>query len=146
MHKDLQKVGKHDCQAHWLAWVLLLLSTSSLPRFLCLQNDINHLCPVSSFLEEEKDESGHRLISFRAAVPGTANQILFALSLAGGALAHQRQASGSLRKPCFNQRVLAQASLQHVTATESRKGQGQLLCAQPQDLPVLVPGQEFLLT
>lgn len=51
--------------------------------------------------------NAHRLICVRAALPGIRNQILFAFFLAGGA--HQRQALGSLRKPCFNQKALAQA-------------------------------------
>lgn len=89
--------------------------------------------------------NAHRLTCFRAALPGTENPILFAFSVAGGAHAHQRQASGSLRKPCFNQRSLAQTWLQHVTGSWNRQGQGQLHCAQPQDLPALVPGQKFLL-
>lgn len=62
MHKNFREEGKHNCQAHWLALVLLLLSASLLPQFLCLQNEINHLCPVSSFLEEEKDECGEVLV------------------------------------------------------------------------------------
>lgn len=56
MHKKLLEKRKHNCQVHWLAWVLLLLSASSLSQFLCLQNETNLLCLVSSFLEEEKDE------------------------------------------------------------------------------------------